>query len=237
MAVRRRDTAAGPAPKVKVDLRNIEFYYGKFKALHGITLPLYDRRVTAFVGPSGCGKSTLAAHPEPHLSALSGSGRDRRGADRRRRYPRPRHRSESAARQGRDGVPEADAVSDVDLRQYRLRHPALRKAAEIRARRPGRSGAARRGAVGRGQGQIAAERAEPVGRPAAASVHRARDRDPPGDPAARRAGLGARPDLDAAHRGTDRRVESTIIASRSSPTTCSRRRARRTTRPSCISAS
>ena len=51
--------AAGPAPAVKVDIRNIEFYYGKFKALHGITLPLYDRRVTAFVGPSGCGKSTL----------------------------------------------------------------------------------------------------------------------------------------------------------------------------------
>ena len=59
LAVRKRDTEAGSAPKVKVDLRNIEFYYGKFKALHGITLPLHDRRVTAFVGPSGCGKSTL----------------------------------------------------------------------------------------------------------------------------------------------------------------------------------
>jgi phosphate transport system ATP-binding protein len=46
-------------PAVKVDIRSIEFYYGKFKALHGISLPLYDRRVTAFIGPSGCGKSTL----------------------------------------------------------------------------------------------------------------------------------------------------------------------------------
>ncbi len=59
VVVPRRDTAADPAPTVKVDIRNIEFHYGKFKALHGITLPLYDRRVTAFVGPSGCGKSTL----------------------------------------------------------------------------------------------------------------------------------------------------------------------------------
>ena len=59
VAVRNREPATGPAPQVKVDIRNIEFYYGKFKALHGITLPLYDRRVTAFVGPSGCGKSTL----------------------------------------------------------------------------------------------------------------------------------------------------------------------------------
>jgi phosphate transport system ATP-binding protein len=59
LSVRKSDTAVGPVPTVKVDIRDIEFYYGKFKALHGITLPLYDRRVTAFVGPSGCGKSTL----------------------------------------------------------------------------------------------------------------------------------------------------------------------------------
>src|SRR5207249_318390 len=44
---------------IKVDLRNINFFYGKFQALHDITLPLYDRCVTAFIGPSGCGKSTL----------------------------------------------------------------------------------------------------------------------------------------------------------------------------------
>ena len=72
-------------------------------------------------------------------------------------------------------------------------------------------GAARRRAVGRGQGQAAAERAQPVGRPAAAAVHRPRDRDPPGDSAARRAGLGARPDLDAAHRGADRRAERRLL--------------------------
>ena len=54
-----RAHAVGPAPPVKVDIRNVDFYYGKFQALHGISLPLYDRRVTAFIGPSGCGKSTL----------------------------------------------------------------------------------------------------------------------------------------------------------------------------------
>jgi phosphate transport system ATP-binding protein len=59
LAAPKREPAAGPAPTVKIDIRNIEFHYGKFKVLHGITLPLYDRRVTAFVGPSGCGKSTL----------------------------------------------------------------------------------------------------------------------------------------------------------------------------------
>ncbi len=44
---------------VKCQIRNVGFHYGKFEALKGISLPLHDRRVTAFIGPSGCGKSTL----------------------------------------------------------------------------------------------------------------------------------------------------------------------------------
>ena len=43
----------------KVDIRVLCFYYGSTKALKNVTLPLYDRQVTAFIGPSGCGKSTL----------------------------------------------------------------------------------------------------------------------------------------------------------------------------------
>jgi phosphate transport system ATP-binding protein len=44
---------------IRIDVRNLEFFYGKTQALKGITVPLYDRKVTAFIGPSGCGKSTL----------------------------------------------------------------------------------------------------------------------------------------------------------------------------------
>jgi len=50
--------AISPFP-VKCQIRNVGFHYGKFEALKGISLPLHDRRVTAFIGPSGCGKSTL----------------------------------------------------------------------------------------------------------------------------------------------------------------------------------
>src|SRR5262249_48685957 len=53
------NTDAEPASRQKVLIRNVEFYYDTFKALKKITLPLYDKRVTAFIGPSGCGKSTL----------------------------------------------------------------------------------------------------------------------------------------------------------------------------------
>ena len=43
----------------KLSVRNLKFYYGASIALKNISLPLYDRKVTAFIGPSGCGKSTL----------------------------------------------------------------------------------------------------------------------------------------------------------------------------------
>ncbi len=43
----------------KIAISDLSFYYGESKALKNITLPLYERIVTAFIGPSGCGKSTL----------------------------------------------------------------------------------------------------------------------------------------------------------------------------------
>src|SRR6201996_6808695 len=45
--------------KTKVDIRDLSFFYGTSKSLKNISLPLMDRKVTAFIGPSGCGKSTL----------------------------------------------------------------------------------------------------------------------------------------------------------------------------------
>jgi phosphate transport system ATP-binding protein len=43
----------------KISIRSLNFFYGDFRALKDITLPLYQGKVTAFIGPSGCGKSTL----------------------------------------------------------------------------------------------------------------------------------------------------------------------------------
>jgi phosphate transport system ATP-binding protein len=51
--------AAAPLSQQKVLIRSVNFFYGKFHAIKDVTLPLYDKRVTAFIGPSGCGKSTL----------------------------------------------------------------------------------------------------------------------------------------------------------------------------------
>lgn len=45
-------------PALKAQSKNLDFYYGDFKALKGVTLPIYENKVTALIGPSGCGKST-----------------------------------------------------------------------------------------------------------------------------------------------------------------------------------
>jgi phosphate transport system ATP-binding protein len=43
----------------KLSTTNLNFFYGAFQALHGISMQVYANRVTAFIGPSGCGKSTF----------------------------------------------------------------------------------------------------------------------------------------------------------------------------------
>jgi phosphate transport system ATP-binding protein len=43
----------------KMRVRDLDFYYGKTRALKRIALSVAPNRVTAFIGPSGCGKSTL----------------------------------------------------------------------------------------------------------------------------------------------------------------------------------
>jgi phosphate transport system ATP-binding protein len=45
--------------RVKMSVENLNFYYGKFKALHGVSIPFQTNEITALIGPSGCGKSTL----------------------------------------------------------------------------------------------------------------------------------------------------------------------------------
>ncbi|MFT4242774.1 MAG: phosphate ABC transporter ATP-binding protein PstB [Acidovorax sp.] len=42
-----------------LELRNLNFYYGKFQGLRNVSLNIAEHKVTAFIGPSGCGKSTL----------------------------------------------------------------------------------------------------------------------------------------------------------------------------------
>ncbi|CAB3715700.1 phosphate ABC transporter ATP-binding protein PstB [Trinickia soli] len=43
----------------KIEVKNLNFFYGKYHALKNINMSIPEGKVTAFIGPSGCGKSTL----------------------------------------------------------------------------------------------------------------------------------------------------------------------------------
>lgn len=45
--------------EVKIKAHQINFYYGKYHALHNISMNIQSKKVTALIGPSGCGKSTF----------------------------------------------------------------------------------------------------------------------------------------------------------------------------------
>jgi phosphate transport system ATP-binding protein len=44
---------------LKMKTTDLDFYYGDFRALEGVSLDFHANQVTALIGPSGCGKSTL----------------------------------------------------------------------------------------------------------------------------------------------------------------------------------
>ncbi|NDU91034.1 MAG: phosphate ABC transporter ATP-binding protein PstB [Ferrovum sp.] len=44
---------------LRIAVRDLNFYYGKFHAIKNVSMDIQSNKVTAFIGPSGCGKSTL----------------------------------------------------------------------------------------------------------------------------------------------------------------------------------
>ncbi|NLY28697.1 MAG: phosphate ABC transporter ATP-binding protein PstB [Alcaligenaceae bacterium] len=47
------------AERTKLEVKDLNFYYGKFHAIKNVNMQIKENKVTAFIGPSGCGKSTL----------------------------------------------------------------------------------------------------------------------------------------------------------------------------------
>ena len=70
------DTKSAPPAPAKLNIRGLNFFYGKTQALKDIDLAVPANNVTAVIGPSGCGKSTLLRtmnriyelYPEQHAT-------------------------------------------------------------------------------------------------------------------------------------------------------------------------
>jgi len=59
MPILRPGQPPAPEQPTKIDVRDLNFYYGEKRALEGIRISIQSNLVTAFIGPSGCGKSTF----------------------------------------------------------------------------------------------------------------------------------------------------------------------------------
>jgi phosphate transport system ATP-binding protein len=58
-ALSRREKTHDKTIETCLKVENLNLYYGKNQALHGIDMEIPKKKVTAYIGPSGCGKSTL----------------------------------------------------------------------------------------------------------------------------------------------------------------------------------
>lgn len=59
-AMKAQEPEAEAMPKqTKIQINNMDLYYGSFHALKDVNITIPEKEITAFIGPSGCGKSTL----------------------------------------------------------------------------------------------------------------------------------------------------------------------------------
>jgi len=58
---------------MRIEIKDLNVYYGKFLAVEGVGMEIAPRSVTAFIGPSGCGKSTLIRTLNRMLEVIPGA--------------------------------------------------------------------------------------------------------------------------------------------------------------------
>ncbi len=189
--------------QVKMRTENLSVYYRQFKAITDVNLSMYAQKITAIIGPSGCGKSTLLRALNRMNDLVSGShaegqvyldeqplyGSDVDVVDVRRHIGMVFQRPNPFPKTIYDNVAYGPRLygmrskGELDgLVEKALRQAALWDEVKDKLNQSGLS-------TLRG--------------PAAAPVHRPRDCGPAGSDPDGRTGLGARPDLDPAHRGAD----------------------------------
>ena len=173
---RARGREAETAVEPVIRLQNVHFYYGAFRAVKDVTIAFEPkthhrahRAVRAAASRRCCARSNRMN------DLIPGDARRRPDPVPRREPVRPGGRCGRGPAADRHGLPEAQPVPQVDLRQRRLRADGQRL--------QGQHGRARRAqpptrrASGTTSRTSSSSRARPLRRAAAAAVHRARDRD------------------------------------------------------------
>ena len=103
------------------DTKNVSIYYGSFRAVTDVSLTIYENEITAFIGPSGCGKTTVLRTLNRMNDLIPTARVEGDCALPREVAVRQGCLCDGRAAANRHGLPEAEPVSQVDLRQRRLR--------------------------------------------------------------------------------------------------------------------
>ena len=160
----------------RIEVNDLNVYYGKFQAVEDVNITIEPRTVTAFIGPSGCGKSTFlrtlnrmhevipGAYVEGEV-LIDGNDLYAPGVD-----PVLVRRQVGMVFQRPNPFPTM-SIRDNVLAGVKLNN---RRMSKTRRRRPRREVAAGRQPLERGQGPPRQARLGPLRRPAAAPLHRAR---------------------------------------------------------------
>ncbi len=187
----------------RIETKDLDIYYGKFLAVSDVTLTVAPRSSHRLHRPVRLRQVHRAAHAQPHARGHRRGPRRGQGAARRRRHlrhgvdPVDVRRTIGMVFQRPNPFPTMsiydNVVAGLKLNSKRLK--------QVRDRLDRREVAARREPLGRGQGPPRQARRRAVRWPAAAPVHRPRDRRRAAGAADGRAVLGAGPDLHARDRG------------------------------------
>ena len=129
----RQGAASAPASGTPIfDVKNVSIWYSDFKAVTNVSLPIYEREITAFIGWSGSGKTTVLRSFN-RMNDLVPGARLEGEIDYRGESLYGPGLPDRGATTHRDGLPEAEPVPEIYLRQRCLR--AAHQQAQRRARR------------------------------------------------------------------------------------------------------
>ena len=120
---------AAVATETKINVENLDVYYGAFHAIKDASLKVPANRVTALIGPSGCGKSTFIRALNRMHDLTPGARVEGRVLLDGQRHLRPGDRPGYDPAPHRHGLSAAQPVSEIDLRQRRLRAAHSRRTA------------------------------------------------------------------------------------------------------------
>ena len=101
----------------KIDVQDVNFFYGKKQALFNTTLAIRANQVTAFIGPSGCGKSTFLRCINRMNDTIAGTRAEGKILLDGVNVLESKDGCRRAPAHGRHGVPTTEPVPDVDPRQ------------------------------------------------------------------------------------------------------------------------